>query len=64
MNIENISIRRKDYEMQLIEATKSRIETMDKKVFKRLDLEINFLIDQIKLYKKWEKILDKYEEIR
>lgn len=64
MNIENISIRRKDYEMQLIETTKSRIETMDKKVFERLDLEINFIIDQIKLYKKWEKILDKYEEIK
>ena len=64
MNIENISIRRKDYEMQLIKATKSRIETMDKKVFERLDLEINFIIDQIKLYKKWEKILDKYEEIK
>lgn len=64
MNRENISIRKKDYEMQLIEATKSRIETMDKKVFERLDLEINFLIDQIKLYKKWEKILDKYEEVK
>lgn len=64
MNIENISIRRKDYEMQLIEATKNRVETMDKKAFERLDLEINFLIDQIKLYKKWEKILDKYEEIK
>ena len=50
--------------MQLIEATKNRVETMDKKVFERLDLEINFIIDQIKLYKKWEKILDKYEEVK
>ena len=64
MNIENISIRRKDAEMQLTDAMKNEIETMDKKVEKRYDLEVNFLIDYIKLLKKWEKILDKYEEIR
>ena len=64
MNIENISIRRKDYEMQLKDAIDNLNETIDKNLEKRYDLEINFLIDQIKLYKKWEKILDKYEEIR
>lgn len=64
MNIENISIRRKDYEMQLKDAIDNLNATIDKNVKKRYDLEINFLIDQIKLYKKWEKILDKYEEIK
>ena len=64
MNIENISIRRKDYEMQLKDAIDNLNATVDKNLEKRYDLEINFLIDQIKLYKKWEKILDKYEEIR
>lgn len=64
MNIENISIRRKDYEMQLKDAIDNLNATVDKNVEKRYDLEINFLIDQIKLYKKWEKILDKYEEIK
>lgn len=64
MNIENISIRRKDYEMQLKDAIDNLNATIDKKVEKRYDLEINFLIDQIKLYKKWEKILDKYEELK
>ena len=64
MNIENISIRRKDYEMQLKDAIDNLNATVDKNVEKRYDLEINFIIDQIKLYKKWEKILDKYEEIK
>ena len=64
MNIENISIRRKDYEMQLKDAIDNLNATVDKNVGKRYDLEINFIIDQIKLYKKWEKILDKYEEIK
>ena len=64
MNIENITIRRKDAEMQLTDAMKNEIETMDKNVEKRYDLEVNFLIDYIKLLKKWEKILDKYEEVK
>ena len=64
MNIENISIRRKDYEMQLKDAIDNLNATVDKNVGKRYDLEINFIIDQIKLYKKWEKILDKYEEVK
>ena len=62
MNIENISIRRKDYEMQLKDAMDNRNATQDKKLYTRYEVEINFIIDQIKLYKKWEKILDKYEE--
>lgn len=64
MNIENISIRRKDYEMQLKDAIDNRNATQDKKLYTRYEVEINFIIDQIKLYKKWEKILDKYEEIK
>lgn len=64
MNIENISIRRKDYEMQLKDAMDNRNATQDKKLYTRYEVEINFIIDQIKLYKKWEKILDKYEEIK
>lgn len=64
MNIENISIRRKDAEMQLKDAIDNMNATIDNKLCKKYDLEINFLIDYMKLLKKWEKILDKYEEIK
>lgn len=62
MNIENIVIRRKDYEMQLKEALNNLNETIDSKLEKRYSTEIDFLLDQIKLLKKWEKIIEKNKE--
>ena len=62
MNIENIATRRKDYEMQLQDAIDNLNETIDSKLEKRYSIEIDFLLDQIKLLKKWEKIIEKNKE--
>lgn len=64
MMIDKIELMRKDYELLLEEALKLDAETNDKKVHNNLDLELIFLIDEIKLLKKYEKIKKQYEEIK
>jgi len=64
MVIDNIKLRRQDYEILLEQTIKKQNNTQDKKVYEWLELEINFIVDQIKLLKKWEKIINKYKELR
>ena len=64
MVIDNIKLRRQDYEILLEQTIKKQNNTQDKKVYNWLELEINFIVDQIKLLKKWEKIINKYKELR
>ena len=61
MILYNIELRRKDYEILLKETITRKAETMDKKVEEWLKLEIDFLIEQINLLKKYEKKVNIYK---